>query len=264
MELGLEGRVAIVTGASMGIGLEVALGLAREGVDVVICARRRPQLDVAAEAIRATGAAVEPITADVTDPGVAVTVRNRALERFDRLDILINNAGKSTPKPILEQTDDEWRDSFELNLLSAVRFALACAPVMRQRGWGRIVNISSRMGLEPDPYFAPYGATKAGLINFTKSLANAISKDGVLTNCIIPGLIRGEGVEAAARKSAAATGTTPEEVMAEMLRRRPIPVGRIGEPSDVAGLAVLLASEAASWITGAAFTVDGGIVRSPF
>src|SRR5207244_4938112 len=138
--------------------------------------------------------------------------------------------------------------------------ALACVPRSRARGGGRIYNISPRDGRKPDPYFAPYAAAKAALINFTKSLANAFSKDGVLANCVVPGLVRTEAVLEAARKSAEATGKTVEEVLAETLRARPIPAGRMGEPADVAGLVVFLASPRASWITGATLTVDGGMV----
>jgi 3-oxoacyl-[acyl-carrier protein] reductase len=133
---------------------------------------------------------------------------------------------------------------------------------MRERGWGRIVNIASRVAREPDPYFAPYAAAKAALINFSKNLANAFSKDGILTNCIVPGLIRSEAVEHAAEQSATATGRTADEVLAAVLAKRPIPAGRMGEPGDVAGLVALLVSERGSWITGSCFTVDGGIVRS--
>jgi NAD(P)-dependent dehydrogenase (short-subunit alcohol dehydrogenase family) len=133
---------------------------------------------------------------------------------------------------------------------------------MRGRGWGRVVNVSTRVALEPDPYFAAYGAAKAGLINFSKNLANAYSCEGVLTNCIVPGLIRSEAIDQAAQKSATETGLSVEEVMARTLTKRPIPAGRLGEPSDVAGLVALLCSDYGSWITGACFTVDGGIVRS--
>jgi 3-oxoacyl-[acyl-carrier protein] reductase len=144
--------------------------------------------------------------------------------------------------------------------MSAVRLSLASVPLMRAQGGGRIINISSRVGRQPDPYFAPYAAAKAALINFTKNLANAFSKDGILSNCVVPGLVRTEAVEEAARASAAATGKSVEEVFAATLAKRPIPVGRMGEPADVAGLVVFLASPHASWITGSTFTVDGGIV----
>ncbi len=263
MELGLDGRVAVVTGGSQGIGREIALGLAAEGCDVVIAARRAEPLEHVAEEIRALGRRALAVVADVTTTDGIGAIAAGALHGFGqgRVDILVNNAGKGSPKPILDLTDDDWLASFDLNLMGAVRLSKALIPGMRERGWGRIVNISSRVGREPDAYFGPYGAAKAALINYSKTLANAFSKDGVLTNCVVPGLIRSEAIDDAAHKSAAATGKTFDEVMAESLRRRPIPVGRIGEPSDVAGLVVLLCSDRASWITGSCFTVDGGIVR---
>jgi len=256
----LGGRVAVVTGASRGIGRAIALELAEAGADLVINARGRAALEAVAAEIRARGRQVEAVPADVaTDAGARLVVE-RAVARFGRVDVLVNNAGKGSPKRLLDLTEEDWHASLELNLMSAVRLSLACVPLMRAHGGGRIINIASRVGRQPDPLFAPYAAAKAALINFTKSLANAFSKDGILSNCVVPGLIRTEAVEEAARQSAAATGKTVEEVFAETLRRRPIPAGRMGEPADVAGLVVFLASPRASWITGSAFTVDGGIV----
>ena len=262
MDLELGGRVAIVTGASQGIGRAITLTLAAEGADVVVVARRRPGLVAVAAEVAALGQHAEVVQADVAAPDGAATVVAAALARFGHIDILVNNAGKGAPKPMLELTDADWQESFDLNFMSAVRLSLACVPHMRDRGWGRIVNISSRVGREPDPYFAPYAAAKAALINFSKNLANAFSKHGVLTNCVVPGLIRSEAVDEATRRSAEATGQTMEEVFAATLKKRPIPAGRIGEPEDVASLVALLVSPRASWITGSCFTVDGGIVRS--
>ena len=261
MDLGLDGRVAIVTGGSQGIGREIALSMASEGADVVLVARRREPLEATAEEVRASAGTAAVVVADVATRAGTDAALAGALDAFGRVDILVNNAGKGGPKPILELTDEDWQASIDLNLMSAVRLSLACAPLMRDRGWGRIVNISSRVGREPDPYFAPYAAAKAAMINFSKNLANAFSKDGVLTNCVVPGLIRSEAVEEAASRSAAATGRTVEEVFEATLAKRPIPAGRLGEPSDVAGLVTLLVSDRASWITGGCFTVDGGIVR---
>jgi len=256
----LAGRIALVTGASRGIGRAIALELAEAGADLVINARGSAALDAVAAEVRARGRDVEAVPADVATEAAAPLVVERAVARFGRVDVLVNNAGKGSPKRLLDLTEEDWHASFELNFMSAVRLSLACVPLMRARGGGRIVNISSRVGRQPDPYFAPYAAAKAALINFTKSLANAFSKDGVLANCVVPGLVRTEAVLEAARKSAEATGKTVEEVLAETLRARPIPAGRMGEPADVAGLVVFLASPRASWITGATFTVDGGIV----
>jgi 3-oxoacyl-[acyl-carrier protein] reductase len=254
------GRVAVVTGASKGIGRAIALELAETGADLVICARGTVALDAVAAEIRAVGRAVEAVGADVSTPAGAALVLERAEARFRRVDVLVNNAGKGSPKGMLELTEDDWHASFELNFMSAVRLSLSCVPLMRRQGGGRIINISSRVGRQPDPYFAPYAAAKAALINFTKNLANAFSKDGILSNCIVPGLIRTDAVEAAAQESARATGRTVEEVFAATLAKRPIPAGRMGEPADVAGLVVFLASPRAGWITGSTFTVDGGIV----
>ena len=256
----LAGRVALVTGASRGIGHQIALELADAGADLVICARGAEALATAAEAISRRGRQVEAVAADVATPEGSRLVLARAHARFPRVDVLVNNAGKGSPKRLLDLTEEDWRASFDLNLMSAVRLSLGCVPRMRAQGGGRIINISSRVGRQPDPYFAPYAAAKAALMNFTKNLANAFSKDGVLCNAIEPGLIRTEAVEEAARQSAAATGKTVDEVFAATLRKRPIPAGRLGEPADVAGLVVFLASPRASWITGSCFTVDGGIV----
>lgn len=252
----------MVTGGSQGIGREIALLLAAEGADVVLAARRTDRLERTADEVRALGREVIPVTADVATAGGPQTIADAALAGFGRVDILVNNAGKGFNKPLGDLTDDDWYASIDLNLMSAVRLCRALVPQMRERGWGRIVNISTRVAREPDPYFAAYAAAKAGLINFSKNLANAYSTDGVLTNCIVPGLIRSEAIDQAAEKSAAETGLTVEEVMARTLKKRPIPAGRLGEPSDVAGLVALLCSERGSWITGACFTVDGGIVRS--
>lgn len=260
MEVALAGRIAIVTGASKGIGREIALELAASGADLVVNARGRDALEAVAEELRRHGRAVETVAADVATPAGAAQVVEQARARFGRIDILVNNAGKGSPKKILDLTEEDWQASFELNFMSAVRLSLACVPLMQAAGGGRIINISSRVGRQPDPYFAPYAAAKAALINFTKSLANAFSKDGILSNCIVPGLIRTEAVEEAAERSAAATGKTVAEVYEATLAKRPIPVGRLGEPADVAGLVVFLASTRASWITGSTFTVDGGIV----
>jgi 3-oxoacyl-[acyl-carrier protein] reductase len=260
MDVVLPGRVAIVTGASKGIGRAIALELAAAGADLVVNARGQGALEAIASEIRRLGRRAEAVAADVATPEGATRVVERARECFARVDVLVNNAGKGAPKKLLDLTEADWHASFQLNFMSAVRLSVACVPLMQAQGAGRIVNISSRVGRQPDPYFAPYAAAKAALINFTKNLANAFSKDGILSNCIVPGLIRTEAVEEAARASAEATGKTVSEIFDATLRKRPIPAGRLGEPGDVAGLVVFLASDRASWITGSTFTVDGGIV----
>ena len=263
MDWNLNGKVALVTGASKGIGREIALELADAGADLVVCARGEELLRALADGISSRGRQVEAVPVDVATPDGCAVFLERAQARFGRIDILVNNAGKGSPKAMLDLTDSDWQSSFELNFMSAVRLSLGCVPIMRAHGGGRIINISSRVGRQPDPYFAPYAAAKAALINFTKNLANAFSKDGILCNCVVPGLVRSEAVEEAAKKSAEATGKTVDEVFAATLRKRPIPAGRLGEPADIAGLVVFLASPRASWITGSTFTVDGGITPVP-
>jgi 3-oxoacyl-[acyl-carrier protein] reductase len=261
VDLGLHERVAIVTGASQGIGRSIALALADEGADLVLVARGRERLEAVADEVRERGRRAVPVVADVTTVEGTDAIVRGTLDAFARVDVLVNNAGKGAPKPMLELTAADWAAGFDLNFFSAVRLSLACVPDMRARGWGRIVNISTRVAREPDPYFAPYAASKAALINFSKNLALAFSGDGVLTNCVVPGLIRSVAVQEAAERSAAATGRTVEEIYERTLAKRPIPAGRLGEPDDVAGLVALLASDRASWITGGCFTVDGGITR---
>jgi NAD(P)-dependent dehydrogenase (short-subunit alcohol dehydrogenase family) len=260
VSLELAGQVAIVTGGSQGIGREIALELASMGVDLVLGARTEAKLERVAGEVRERGRRVEVVVADVATREGPAYVFERAMKRFGRVDVLVNNAGKGSPKPLLELTEEDWQASFDLNFWSVVRLSLACAPHMKERGSGRIVNISSRVGRQPDPYFGPYSASKAALINFSKNLANAFSKYGVLTNCVVPGLVRSEAVQQAAEKSAEATGKTVEEVYAATLAKRPIPAGRLGEPEDVAGLVAFLCSSRASWITGGTFMVDGGIL----
>jgi len=263
VDLGLAGRTAVITGGSQGIGREMARLLAAEGADVVLAARRTEVLEATAADLRgAHGRRVLAVTADVATAEGPAAIADAALAEFGAVDSLINNAGTGHNVPLDDLTDADWYASLDLNLMSAVRLCRALVPQMCARGWGRVINISTRVAREPDPYFAAYAASKAALINYSKNLANAHSADGVLTNCIVPGLIRSEAIDQAAQKSAAETGLTVDEVMARTLKKRPIPAGRLGEPSDVAGLVALLCSDYGAWITGACFTIDGGIVRS--
>ena len=163
---------------------------------------------------------------------------------------------------MLALRDEEWHQEFELNFFAPVRLATACLPAMCQRRWGRIVNVASTQGREPDPYFGPYGASKAALINFTKTCARSFSAEGVLSNCVIPGVTLTELVEDNAAAAAVAAGTTSEDVMQRMLARTPVSAGRFGRVEEVSAAIVFLASERASWITGASLTVDGGTLRS--
>jgi len=260
MELGLHDRAAIVTGASRGIGRQVASSLVAEGARVLAVGRDPHSLD---EVVAELGSAhVVAHAADVTDPTAAAGIVAACQGAFGRLDILVNNAGGASPVPLADLTDDDWRRGFELNFFSAVRLASVCAPVMAAAGWGRLVHVASVSGREPDPSFAPYSAAKAALINWSTSVSQAYASSGVLSSCVVPGITVTELVAANAEATAERLGTSPDEVMAKVLARHRVAAGRFGTPAEVAASIVFLASDAASWISGATLEVDGGTLRS--
>jgi len=257
--LGLKDRAAIVTGASRGIGRAIALGLAAEGL---LCARDPDALAVVAAEVRTAGGVAEMMPVDVADAAAADAVVAECQRAFGRLDVLVNNAGGAAPKPLDQLTAQDWQDGLDVNFLAAARLSVACAPVMRAAGWGRIVHVASISGREPDPLFAPYSAAKAALLNLSTSLSKAFAADGVLSSCVIPGVTLTELVEGNAAATAVRTGTTNDEVMAKMLAKQGVAAGRFGTPEEIAVAVVFLASEQAAWITGATLEVDGGTLRS--
>lgn len=262
MDLGLVDRAAIVTGASRGIGRSVALGLAAEGCQVLLCGRDAEALaSVSAEVAAAGGTAVTMVV-DVTDPSAADAVADGCQCTYGRLDVLVNNAGGAAPKPLGDLTAEDWQAGLELNFLSAARLSVACAPAMQAAGWGRMVHVASVSGREPDQLFAPYSAAKAALLNLSTSLSQALAPDGVLSSCVVPGVTLTELVEANAQASAEQVGTTVDELMDRMLAKQRVAAGRFGRPDEVAAAVVFLASEQARWVTGATLEVDGGTLRS--
>lgn len=259
MDLGLHDRAAIVTGASRGIGRHVALALAAEGCRVLLCARSADALSITAAEI---GEAAVAMPIDVTDPEAADAIVTEARRAFGRLDIVVNNAGGAMTKPLAELTAEDWQAGLELNFLSAARLSVAAVPVMRAAGWGRLVHVASISGREPDPLFAPYSAAKAALLNLSTSLSQAFAADGVLSSCVVPGVTITELVAANAHAAAERSDRTPDEVMARLLAKQGVAAGRFGIPEEIAAAVVFLASEQASWITGATLEVDGGTLRS--
>jgi NAD(P)-dependent dehydrogenase (short-subunit alcohol dehydrogenase family) len=254
----LTGTAALVTGAGRGIGRAVAIVLAAEGVRVGVCARTTAEVhDVCAHIGDAGGTAV-PIVADVATQDGVLAAADGAAAALGDIDILVNNAGGSVPKPIAELTDDDWQDALNLNFLSAVRATSRLAPGMQARGRGSIINMASISGREPGKFVGPYSAAKAALINYSKLMSDFYAPSGVRVNCVLPGIIETSATTRNTLKSAEATGRSPADIMETMLKRNPIPAGRLGQPEEVAAVVRLLVSPEAAFVTGAAITVDGG------
>lgn len=265
MDLGLEGKVAIVTGASKGIGRAVAIALCEEGCRVVLCARGRGDLkDAVREVGRAGGEAIG-IAADATNPGDVDNLVNETVAKFGTINVLVNNVGDiGSFSPVEELSDEQWLEILDLNLLSAVRLTRSVLPYMRKQRWGRVVNIASESGVQPDPVMPHYNASKAALINFTKSLSKACGADGVLVNAVSPAFIMTPLVMQLVEEEAKKKAISVAEGEASFIRdNRPnIVVGRAGTPEETAAVVAFLASEKASFVTGSNYRVDGGSVAS--
>jgi 3-oxoacyl-[acyl-carrier protein] reductase len=265
MDLGLKGKVAVVTGSSKGIGYSIASALAREGCQVVISARRKDELEKAAAAMRGASGTVHSIVADVTEPDDIKRLIDDTTKKFGTIHILVNNAGGIGRFAAFEDlSDDEWLALFQLNVLSAVRACRAALPWMQKQKWGRIINISSESGTQPDALMPHYNASKAALNNLTKSLSKAYGKDNILVNTVSPAFIRTPLVEEMLAEQARLHGLSVELAERNFLaENRPnIVLGRAGLSDETAGIVVFLASEQSSFITGANYRVDGGSVAS--
>lgn len=262
MDLGLDGRVAIVTGASAGIGRAVAQRLADEGVSVFAVARGAEKLERVVGAIVAAGGQAEAGAFDITDDDAPDAIVAACVERFGRIDILVNNAGGAPPKPLEALTAEDWNRDLALNFVAPARLAVACAPVLRAAGWGRTVHVASTSARRPDALFAPYSAAKAALVNLSVTLSTALAPHGVTSNALLVGVTETELVRANAEASARERSIAVDEVMARQLHRTAPPTGRFGTPDETAAAVAFLCSEPASWITGATLAVDGGTLRA--
>lgn len=251
MNLNLEGKRAVVTGASHGIGEATVKELADLGAEVMFCARNQ-------EAIDALASYSEKITGFVADMSDADSTSDflDAVEAAGGADILVNNVGASPSRNFLFMTDEDWRDLHELNILSTVRCTQRLLPKMRKQKWGRIVMIASGAAKYPNASLIDYGATKAAMISISKSLAQKYGRDGVLTNSVLPGLIHTSMWERAASEIAKANSSTADEVIKN--NGKIVPVGRYGASAEVANVVAFLCTDAASYVNGAAIEVDGG------
>lgn len=260
MDLKLKGKVAVVAAASQGLGRAIAEALAAEGARVAICSRDKARIEAAAEAIgRATSAEVLAVPADVTRPADVERFVGAAVERWGTVHIAVANAGGPPAKEFTAITLEEWRAAVELNLMSAVHLARAVLPRMRAQQWGRLLFLTSVAVRQPIDGLLLSNAVRSGVTGLAKSLANECARDNVLVNCVCPGYTRTERLEELAAKLSAQRGISRDEIVRSWTAQ--IPLGRLGEPRELAALVAFLASEPASYITGASIAVDGGWVR---
>ena len=263
MDLGIGGRVAVVTGGSRGIGKAIAMGLAREGARVAICARNLDGAEEAAEEIaKETGAEALAVQADVTSSSDVERFVSSVMERFGRIDILVNNAANFRSAPFFDLTDDDWLDHFNVKMVGYVRMIRSIAPHMKQAHWGRIINIAGGAAREGGAYGWKAGPINAGIVNLTKKLCDELGPSGITVNAIHPGGGRTDRREASYRRTMEAEGISREEV--ERRAVADVPIGRLVGPEDTANTIVFLASEAAGAITGQILSVDGGKTRGVF
>ena len=260
MEMGMDGKVAIVTGGSEGIGKAAAQRMAGEGANVIIVARRQDVLDAAADEIRtATEGEVLPLSADVTDKATAARVVNTAVERYGRVDILVNNAGASMAKGFEDVSDDDWEIDFELKVWGAIRLIRASIPEMRKVGSGRIINVTNLGGRTPGANSMPTSISRAAGIAITKGLSKDLASDNILVNTVCIGLIKSGQHQ---RRYDARIVNEPDldmgDFYAQLAAGRGVPMGRVGEGSEAGDVIAFLASERASYLTGVAINIDGG------
>lgn len=265
MKLNVKNKVAIITGASKGIGKAIAKSFALAGCHVVLAARGKKELLKTTKEIEELGGSVLAIATDVTKPQDIQNLIDSTISKFNTIDILVNNAGGVHDFLSFEMiSDQDWVDMFELNLFSTVKITQAVIPHMKKNQSGKIINISSESGVQPDALIPHYNAAKAAINSFTKSLSKAYGKDGIHVNALSPAFIMTPQIESLLIQKSKERGISVEEILDEFLKdHRPnIQQRRAGKPEEVAAAALFLASEQASFITGANLRVDGGSVST--
>jgi len=261
MDLGLEGRACAVTGASSGIGRATALSLAREGAAILLVGRREQPLAEVAQECRQAGARVETLAVDVTAADAGDRVVEALLGNFERIDVLVNNAGTSAIRMLDQLTDDDWQTQWELNVIGPMRLMRAAAPEMASRGWGRIVNVCSSSGKRPSSTNMAYSVAKAAELSLSRAFADLYAGKGVLINAVAPGPVQTDlwmAPGGMADQAARAQGKSREEVLEATAGRSPL--GRFSTEEEIAAVITFLCSEAASNVAGAAWSADGGAV----
>jgi NAD(P)-dependent dehydrogenase (short-subunit alcohol dehydrogenase family) len=255
MELGLAGKVALITGGSKGIGLQTAVSLAQEGCRVAICARSEEALRQAAAFItETTGAEALYIVVDVTSEDDCRRAADETVRRFGRLDILVNNAGSAAAKPFEQVGAESWQQDLDLKLFGAIHCSRYAVPFMRQAGGGAIVNVTTSAAKTPPKSSLPSSVSRAAGLALTKAMSNDLAANGIRVNTVCIGTIRSEQIEQRWRQEA--PELTWEQYAADA--RHQIPLGRIGRTEEAAKVIVFLVSQAASYVTGTAVNIDGG------
>jgi 3-oxoacyl-[acyl-carrier protein] reductase len=259
MDLGLRGRRALVMAASRGLGYACAHGLAGEGCALLVASRSRERIEAASRQIRAeTGATVHAVEADVARPGEAEALVAAAVRELGGLDIVVHNAGGPPAGDFASVTLEQWQQAFELSLLSFVRVVRAAVPEMRKGRWGRIVTIASSSIKQPIPNLVLSNAFRTGVLGTAKTLSRELGPEGILVNVVAPGRIATERLDELDQAVAARTGKTKEAVREATVAQ--IPLGRLGRPEELARVVVFLCSDSASYVTGTALQVDGGLI----
>ncbi|MEQ9641058.1 MAG: SDR family oxidoreductase [Alphaproteobacteria bacterium] len=261
MQLNLTNRSAIITGGSLGIGRAIAHAYAGAGAEVTILARRQEVLDEAAAEVKAaTGKAIHPIACDVRDPAQIKSAYAKASEAMGgHVDVVVNNAGTSRTGPFMDATEEIWAEDMDLKFHAAVRLIRLALPGMRERKWGRIINVLNIGARAPRANGMPTVVSRAAGLAMTKALAGEVAADNVLVNAMMVGLIKSDQHEQ--RHKASGENVSLEEFYARLAGN--IPLGRYGEPEEFANMALFLASDAGSYITGVAINVDGGLSPVP-
>jgi 3-oxoacyl-[acyl-carrier protein] reductase len=261
VDLGLHGKVALVAASSKGLGRAVAEELAAEGAHLVMCARGKDTLEQTAESIRQkAGVRVIDVAADVSDPNDVARVVKAGFEEFGQVDILVTNSGGPPSAPFESLTPEMWDAATRLLLKSAVELTRAVLPGMKERRWGRILNVTSIAAKQPIEGLMLSNSLRAAVIGFARTLATEVAPFGVTVNNLLPGYTRTDRVQELARAAGGKAGGSSTDIVAKW--EKEIPMGRLAEPREFAALAAFLASERASYITGSSIAVDGGWIRS--
>ena len=264
MDLGIAGRACVVTGGGRGIGAATARLLCEAGAQVLLVARSEDELAVAAAAAGRAGAGAHGRAAhlalDITATDAAERVVAEAVDRFGTLDVIVNNAGAAAWRPLEEIPDEDWQRAHELNVLAPMRLMRAAVPAMAERGWGRVVNVASSAAKRPSSMMGEYSVAKAGLLSLSRLYADRYAADGVLVNAICPGPVESPMWMAAGGLLDQSRGErSREEELAVTGARRPI--GRLAGVDEIAAAIAFLCSQRASYVAGAAWSVDGGTVQ---